>query len=165
MHSPPDPLDLTPAAAPRCPRRSAGPAAGRWPHPCGDGGRGGGRPGPTGHGRLIAGGNDGPRSLTLAVLLLRLRYLVLLALLAGCGPRKPAGPLDGLSEIEQRAAKVHAMNLCQLDKAAKGEDIGGMDAAFVAGIGDLGVGMEKGGRVKIIEAGNAIARAKGCVTK
>jgi hypothetical protein len=114
---------------------------------------------------LIAGGHDEPKSLALAVLLRRLICFVLLALLAGCGPRKPADPLDGLSEIEQRAAKAHAMNLCQLDKAAKGKDTGGMDAAFVAGIGDLGVGMQKGDKTKIIEAGNAIARAKGCVPK
>ena len=98
------------------------------------------------------------------MLLRRLSYFVLLALLAACGPRKPADPLDGLSEIEQRAAKAHAMNLCQLDKAAKGEDIG-IDAAFVAGMGDLAVGAQKGDSVKIIEAANAIARAKGCVPK
>ena len=83
-------------------------------------------------------------------------------LLAGCGggEQKPADPLAGLSDIEKRAAKAHAANLCS---AAKGstDDSTLADAAALAS--DVAVGINQGDPLKVLGAGTALARAHGCV--
>jgi hypothetical protein len=80
-------------------------------------------------------------------------------LMAACSSQ-PQDPLAGLSEKERRAAEAHANNLCLMANKPQGTA-----ADQVAGIGDLAVGMDQGDPNKIIEAANAIARDKGCVSK
>ncbi len=82
--------------------------------------------------------------------------------LASCAapPSQPPDPLAGLSEKERRAAEAHANNLCLIASNPQGTA-----ADQVAGMGDLAVGANGGDLIKIVEAGNAIARDKGCVSK
>ena len=81
------------------------------------------------------------------------------SLLVACSSQ-PQDPLAGLSEKERRAAEAHANNLCLMANKPQGTA-----ADQIAGIGDLAVGMDKGDPTKIMEAANAIARDKGCVSK
>lgn len=85
-----------------------------------------------------------------------LAFLVLLSL-AAC---RSADPLDGLSEKEVRAAKAHAQSICSMANKAESSL-----AETVVGMGDLATGFSQGRPERIVEAGNALARKRGCVAK
>lgn len=89
---------------------------------------------------------------------------VILALV-GCGGQKQEGaedPLRGLSEKERRAAEAHAGNICAMAKKDDHETPDAM-ADLSVRAADLAVGMDKGDPMKIVEAGTALARQRGCV--
>jgi hypothetical protein len=83
--------------------------------------------------------------------------LLLAAGLVGC---KPAGPLDGLSEKELRAAQAQALIACNNNgriKATGGD--------LMVALGDL-IAAEKGAdRKRIAIASNALIRERGCVAQ
>ena len=83
--------------------------------------------------------------------------LLLAAGVVGC---KPAGPLDGLSEKEMRAAKAQANSICLMAGKANPSA-----AEIAVGLGDMAIGHDQGDPMRITEAANALARKRGCVAK
>ncbi len=98
-------------------------------------------------------------------------FSALLALLAGCGNLKPADPLAGLSEVEQRAALAHAANHCAIAKvdvpSPRYRALWELQRSIVSGIGEAGALLVMraplGNKVKIRAAGSAIAYARRCI--
>ena len=99
-------------------------------------------------------------------------FAALLVLLAGCGNLKPADPLAGLSEMEQRAALTHAANFCAMAKVGapspRYRALWELQRSIVSGIGEaaalLVMRAPLGDKVKIIAAGSAIAYARRCIS-
>ena len=83
--------------------------------------------------------------------------LLLAAGLVGC---KPAGPLDGLSEKELRAAKAAADSICLMAGKANPSV-----AESAVALGDMAIGYDQGDPLRITEAANALARKRGCAAK
>ncbi len=97
-------------------------------------------------------------------------FASLLVLLAGCGNLKPADPLAGLSEVEQRAALTHAANHCAMAKvdapSPRYRPLWDLQRSILSGIGEAGALLVMraplGNKVKISAAGTAIAFARRC---